>query len=125
MKVTKMLFIAVVAFAMTACSGSQSDSDKNDSAIQSQTETKMEEQVSATPEPETFVVNGKEVQLTKDVSTKADVIKALGEADMELDNSLCYNWHEGGKFIQYTFYFFGENGTFTKAEKSSMKSYSD
>lgn len=125
MKVTKMLFIAVVAFAMTACSGSKSDSDKSDSAIQSQTETKVEEQVSATPEPETFVVNGKEVQLTKDVSTKADVIKVLGEADMELEKSLRYYWHEGGKSITYTFSFFGENGTFTKAEKSSMKSYTD
>lgn len=125
MKVTKMLFIAVVAFAMTACSGSQSDSDKNDSAIQSKTETKVEEQVSATPEPETFIVNGKEIQLTKDVSTKANVIKVLGEADMELEKSLRYNWHEGGKFIQYTFFFFGENDTFTKAEKSSMKSYTD
>lgn len=122
MKATKWLFIAVVAFGMTACSGSKSDSEKQDSASPSQTETSIEEQAPATPEPETFVVNGKEVQLTKEVSTKADVIKVLGEPDTETDKSLCYGWHADGKFIQYRFSFFGNNGTFSEASRSSIKS---
>lgn len=119
MKVPNCLFIALIAFAITACTESKSTSGKQKSTPQIQPVTKVEEQAPTAPEPEIFVVNGKEIQLTKGVTTRSEIIEKLGEADMDLETSLRYYWREGGRLYEYVFLI--ENDILTHVSKSSSK----
>lgn len=119
MKVTKWLSITVMGFAIMACSKSKPTPEKQDFATQSQTVTKVEQQAPAAPEPETVVVNGKEIQLTRGVTTRAEIIEMLGEADIDIETSLRYHWREGRRLYECIFYM--NNDIFTEASNSSMK----
>lgn len=119
MKVIDSLYFVLIAFAIAACSESKSTSGKQDSTPQSQPVTIVEEQAPITPEPEIFVVNGKEIQLTKGVTTRSEIIEKLGEADIDIETSLRYYWRKGGRLYEYIFYI--DNDILTEVSKSSSK----
>ena len=73
------------------------------------------------PEPENYTVNGKEVEVNQGVTTKEDVIKALGEPTVEMNDALNYQWRANGKFYQYVFFFMEADGTFSNVQTTVVK----
>lgn len=116
-----MSLIAVTALAITACSESKTDSRNQKSANIPAEVEQVQQPSMAAPKPETYTVNGKEVKVNQGITTKDDVIKALGEPTVEMNEALNYQWRADGKLYQYVFFFMEADGTFSNVQTTSVK----
>lgn len=121
MTLKRLSLIAVTALAITACSESKTDSENQKSANIPTEAEQVQQPSMIAPEPETYTVNGKEVKVNKGITTKDDVIKALGEPTVEMNDALNYQWRVDGKLYQYVFFFMEADGTFSNVQTTAVK----
>lgn len=121
MTLGRLSIIAVSAIAITACSGSKTDSGNQDSANLPKAVEQSQQPSKVAPEPETYSVNGKEVKVNKGITTKEEVLNVLGEPTVETNEALNYQWRADGKLYQYVFFFMEADGTFSNVQTTSVK----